>query len=370
MIKSSERMDVQPKIWSILAWRSGGMIRYNSVWQNAALLFYIGLARQAFTAIYLRDVLLFLVFSLGGTAYGYLVNDLADVELDRRASKPNVFHTLSRARAGLVVALAFGLVVLCGLPFAQQPGFIPLFLIWALAATFYSLPPIRLKERGGIGLATTILAQQPLPALLALAALGHLTAWGAWVFVAYIALRGISSDVGHQMRDRARDAAAGATTFAVRWGEAAIARLYGMSLELETFLLGGVLIVLLLDPPPVNLGGWLIAPAWPLLLVYLALLPFTLGRAWTRLARGEWVDPYDESPSGPPRDRLHLIHHLFPSVILPLYLATWLTILYWPNTILIVGLVLIYRLYDPARWAGSWPIRPLLAWLWQSPIHR
>ncbi len=363
MVKSAERMALLPKIWSILAWRSGGLIRYNSVWQNVALLFYVGLARQAFTATYLRDVLLFLLFSLGGTAYGYLVNDLADVELDRRAGKPNVFHKLSRKRAELIVALVLGLVMLCGTPFARQPGFIPLFLIWALAATFYSLPPIRLKERGGVGLATTILAQQPLPALLALAALGYLTAWGAWVFVAYITLRGISSDAGHQMRDRAHDAAAGATTFAVRRGEAAIARLYGLSLELETLLLGGVLIVLLLDLPPVDLGEWIIAPAWPLLLVYLALLPFTLGRAWMRLARGEWVDPYDESPAGPPRDRLHLIHHLFPSVILPFYLAIWLAILYWPNAIFIAGLAVIYRLYDPARWAGSWPIRAAVAQL-------
>ena len=351
---------MRKKVWSLLSWRHWGLIRYNSIWQNAALLFYVGLARQMFTAAYLRDVLLFLLFSLTGTAYGYLVNDLADVELDRRAGKPNVFHGMSRARATLVVAFTLGLVLLCGLPFASRPGFAPLFLLWALLATFYSLPPIRLKERGGVGLAATILAQQPLPALLALAALGYLDAWGGWVFIAYITLRGISSDVGHQMRDRARDLAAGATTFAVRKGHAAIARLYGLSLELETIFLGAVLVALMADLPPIALGGWSVALAWPLLLTYLALLPVILGRAWVRLNRGEWVDPYDESPEGPPRDLLHLIHHPFPTVLLPLYLAAWLTIFYWPNLVFVVGLVLTHQLYRPARWAGAWPVRLVL----------
>ncbi len=355
---------MREKVWSLLSWRHWGLIRYNSIWQNVALLFYVGLARQTFTAAYLRDVLLFLLFSLTGTAYGYLVNDLADVELDRRACKPNVFHGMSRARATLIVALTFGLVVLCGLSFARRPGFAPLFVVWALAATFYSLPPIRLKERGGVGLAVTILAQQPLPALLALAALGYLDTWGAWVFVAYVTLRGISSDVGHQMRDRARDLAAGATTFAVRRGHAAIARLYGLSLELETILLGAVLVVLMVDLPPVTLGGRSVALAWPLLILYLTLLPFTIGRAWVRLNRGEWVDPYDESPEGPPRDLRHLIHHPFPTVLLPLYLAAWLMIFYWPNVVFVVGLVLMHQLYRPARWAGAWPIRVVLT-QWQ-----
>ncbi len=358
------------RLLSLLAWRSWGLIRYNSIWQNVAALFYVGLARRWFGLDYIRDVLLFLLLSLTGTAYGYLVNDLADVELDRRAGKPNVFHGMSHARAMSVVAGVFGVMVVCGLPFIRRPDFLPLWVAWVLAATFYSLPPVRLKERGALGLAATIVAQQPLPAAMGFAALGYLRTWGAFVFIAYITLRGISSDVGHQMRDRARDEAAGATTFAVRHGHKIIARLYGLSLELETLVLGAVLVVLLVDVPPVNPGGLFsphkwggaaggVTPAWPLLIAYLALLPFTLGRAWVRLERGEWVDPYDESPAGPPRDLLHLIHHPFPAVLLPLYLAVWLTVRYWPNVVFVAGLVLLYGLYDPRRWAGAWPVRAL-----------
>lgn len=346
---------------ALISWRHWGLIRYNSIVQNMALFFYVALAQRWFAFDFLQDVGLFLLLSLAGTAYGYLVNDWADVDLDRRAGKRNVFSGMGRGKAALVVMTVLALVVLLGMPFVRRPGFLSLWVAWGLMATFYSLPPVRLKERGVLGLVATVAAQQPLPAMMAFAVLGHLRTWGALAFIAYIALRGISSDVGHQMRDRARDEATGATTFAVRRGHAAIARLYGLNLELETLLLGAVLVVLMADVPSVNLGGWSVAPAWPLLIAYLALLPFILGRAWVRLERGEWVDPYDESPQGPPRDLLHLIHHPFPTVILPLYLAVWLTVYYWPNVVFVVGLVLLYRLYDPGRWAGAWPVRALLA---------
>jgi 4-hydroxybenzoate polyprenyltransferase len=349
------------KLLTFLAWRSWGLIRYNSVWQNVAALFYVGLARRWFGLDYVRDVGLFLVFSITLTAYGYLINDLADVELDRRAGKPNAFHGVSRTKAALVMVVVFGVMVACGLPFAHRSDFLPLWIVQTLAATFYSLPPVRLKERGVLGLVATIAAQQPLPVAMAFAALGHLRTWGALAFVVYVTLRGICSDVGHQMRDRERDAATGARTFAVHHGHRVVALIYGLSLELETLLLGVVLIVLVVDVLPVHLGSWSVAPAWPLLIAYLALLPLTLGRAWVQLKRGEWVDPYDESPKGPPRDLLHLIHHPFPTVVLPLYLAVWLTVYYWPNVVFVVGLVLLYGLYDPSRWARAWPARTLLA---------
>lgn len=347
------------KLLNFLSWRHWGLLRYNSIFQNVALFFYVALARRWFGLDFLRDVGLFLLLSLAGTAYGYLVNDWADLDLDRRAGKRNVFSGMGRAKGVSVLAVVLALVVALGLPFVHRPGFLPLWGAWWLLATFYSLPPVRLKERGGLGLAATILAQQPLPAAMAFAALGHLFTLGALAFITYIALRGICSDVGHQMRDREKDAVAGARTFAVRHGHRAIARIYGISLELETLLLGAVLAVLLADLPLVPIGKWSISPVWPLVVGYLTLLPFTLGRAWLRLERGEWVDPYDESPEGPPRDLLHLIHHPFPTVLLPLYLGVWLTLCYWPNFVFVVGLALLYGLYDPRRWAGTWPVRAL-----------
>lgn len=348
------------KLLRFLGWRSWGLIRYNAIWQNVAALFYVGLARPWFGLDYVRDVALFLLFSLTGTAYGYLVNDLADVELDRRAGKSNVFESMTQALAVLVVVTVLAVMIVCGLPFVHRPGFLSLWIAWTLAATFYSLPPVRLKEQGVLGLIATIAAQHAIPAVMAFAALGALRTWGALVFIGYVSLRGVCSDVGHQMRDRERDAGAGAATFAVRCGERVIARLYGISLELETLLLGGVLLVLLLDLPTAVVSRWQVSPVWPLVIAYALLLPFVLGRAWARLERGERVDPYDESPAGPSRDLLHLIHHPFPTVLLPLYLAAWLTVYFWPSVVFLLGLVLLYKLYDPTRWRATWLVRTVL----------
>lgn len=345
----------------LISWRAWGIVRYNSIVQNIAVFFYVALARRWFALDFVREVGLFLLLSLAGTAFGYLVNDWADLDLDRRAGKPNVFSGMGRGRGALALGALLALVALLGLPFARRPAFLALWGVWVLVTMCYSLPPVRLKERGVLGLAATIAAQQPLPAAMAFAALGYLHTWGAWLFIAYITLRGICSDVGHQMRDRERDAAAGAQTFAVRHGHKAIARLYGLSLELELLWLAAVLVVLWMDIPPVRVGAWNIASALPLIAFYLALAPLTLGRAWIRLERGEWVDPYDESPQGPPRDLLHLMHQPFPVVVVPLYLALGLTVYYWPNVIFVIALVLIYGLYDPRRWARAWPFRSIAA---------
>jgi len=337
-----------------LSWRSWGLIRYNSIWQNIALLFYIGLTDDRLDLSYIRDVVLFLLLSLTGTAYGYLVNDLADVELDRRAGKANVFHQSSRLQITGVMSFSVILLALLGLTFVRRPGFVPLWTAWFLATTFYSMPPARLKERGGLGLATTILAQQPLPATMAVAALGARWSWSTWLFILYITLRGICSDVGHQMRDRVRDKAAGAHTFAVVQGHAVIARLYGIGLELEAVMLGALLITLTVELPGVVINGWSISPLWPILALYALLFATTISRAWRQLNRGAWVDPYDESPEGPPRDLLHFLHMTFPTVLLPLFIALWQTLRYWPNVIFLLGLVFMYRLYDPRRWRKAW----------------
>ena len=98
------------KLSTFLTWRHWGLIRYNSTWQNVAALFYVGLARQWFGLDFIRDLTLFLLFSLTGTAYGYMVNDLADVELDRRAGKLNAFYGMSRKAALVVAGVSGGMV--------------------------------------------------------------------------------------------------------------------------------------------------------------------------------------------------------------------------------------------------------------------
>jgi len=358
------------KFLRLLAWRNWGIIRYNSIWQNLAGLFYIALTDRLFNQTFLGQVGLFVLFSTLMTGYGYLINDLADVELDRQHGKPNVFQSISQRRAKLVVLAALAIGSLFGLPFLNRPWFMPVWLLWVLAATFYSLPPLRLKEWGLAGLATTIAAQQTLPTALLFAAFGQPVSWGALAFVLFATARGISSDVGHQMRDWSQDASTGTGTFAVRRGYGTIQTAYAVSLETERLALGGVMVLLLLALPPVALPlvGWRVAPAWPLALLYVPLYALTVGRSWRALRQGRLAskDPYDEARQARLRDALHVIHHPLPSVLMPFYLAGWMTLVYWPNAVFVLVLGLLYGLYSPRRWAATWPLRPLLAWLHTS----
>jgi 4-hydroxybenzoate polyprenyltransferase len=352
------------RLSTLFSWRNWGILRYNSIWQNIAGLFYVALAGQLFSLTFIGRVGLFISFSTLMTGYGYLINDLADVELDRRHGKPNVFHNMGRGKASLVALAVLAVGSLFGLPFLARPWFAPLWLSWVLAATFYSLPPLRLKERGTVGLVATVVAQQTLPTALLFAAFGQPLSWGAAVFVLFATARGLSSDVGHQMRDRAHDAGTGTGTFAVRHGQRAVQSIYAASLEIERLALGGVMALLLLKLPTMTLPlvRWEVAPAWPLILLYLPLFALTAGRSWRALRRGELAseDPYDEARQAHVRDALHVIHHPLPSVLAPIYLAFWMTLLYWPNVIFVLILGLLYSLYSPRRWAAAWPIRPLL----------
>lgn len=355
------------KLFTLLSWRNWGIIRYNSFWQNAATLFYIVLAGRLFNLAFIGRAGLFMLFSTLMTGYGYLINDLADIDLDRQHGKPNVFLSVPRSQALWIVLAVLGAGMLSAWSFLSQPWFIGIWLVWLLAATFYSLPPLRLKEHGFAGLMSTIAAQQTLPTALLFAVFGQLTSWDALIFVAFSTVRGISSDVGHQMRDWVHDATTGTLTFAVQRGYAAIQRIYAVNLEVERLMLGCVMALLLVRLPSFSLP-WIGLPApmaWPLVLFYMLLFSLTVGRSWRSLRQGCLAedDPYDETLQARAHGALHTIHHSLPSVLVPLYLATWMTICYWPNIVFLLAMGLVYNLFSIKRWTTTWPIRLLLAWL-------
>jgi 4-hydroxybenzoate polyprenyltransferase len=337
-----------------LSRRNWGILRYNSALQNMVALFYLCLEERLFSTNFLARVGLFFLFSLLMTGYGYFINDLADIDLDREHGKQNAFSNIDWRRASLIVLAMLAAGLLPAIPFLRKPDFTVGLVLWILTATFYSLPPLRLKERGLIGLAATIAAQQTLPAFLLFAALGQKWEWGWLVFILFATFRGISSDVSHQMREWDQDSRTGTATFAVQVGFERVKQVYAFSLELERITLGAVLLVMLLRLPEMTLpwGGLVVSPVWPLLVIYLILLVLTAGRSWMALRLGELVmrDPYDEMRQKRQADALHLIHHTFPSVLVPLYLALWASWLYWPNIVFVIIIIFLFRLYRPELW--------------------
>jgi 4-hydroxybenzoate polyprenyltransferase len=353
---------------TVVSWRNWGVLRYNSIWQNLAVLFYLSLVGQLYSLENLALIFLFIVFSTVMTAFGYLVNDLADLDLDRRQGKTNAFAKTGYRKGWVIVGVVTVFGILLGWPFLSNLWFTGLWLLWIFAAITYSLPPFRLKERGLTGLATTIAAQQTLPTAMLFAIFGDLFSIAALIFILFATVRGFSSDVSHQMREIPLDASTDTATFAVRIGKESVERIYSASLEAERMFLGLVVLLLLLDVPLVELpGGVLISPIWPLALIYLPLYVLTSGSSLRAFQKKdlEGADPYDEARQSTRRDALHFIHHTLPSVLLPLYLVLIMSSFYWPSLVFAVILFLLYGLYSPRRWKATWPLRPLIAF-WRT----
>jgi hypothetical protein len=148
-----------------------------------------------------------------------------------------------------------------------------------------------------------------------------------------------------------------------------VRQVYAFSLEAERLGLGAVVLLLLLHLPQVELLllNWPVSLAWPVALIYLPLFLITAGssvRAFRR-DRLDEEDPYNESRQAHKTDPVHVMHHTFPTVVIPVYLAFWMTYYYWPNLVFIGVLFLLYGLFSPSRWTAAWPLRPLLAY-WRT----
>ncbi|MGB0563767.1 MAG: UbiA family prenyltransferase, partial [Spirulinaceae cyanobacterium] len=98
-------------------------------------------------------------------AYGYLLNDIYDIEGDRQANKPNAAAKLQPWQR-----VVFSLLFVCtgfAAPLLAHFGSIPLLLLGTnyLLPTLYSAPPLRLKERGVLGILSDAAAAHLVPTL-------------------------------------------------------------------------------------------------------------------------------------------------------------------------------------------------------------
>jgi 4-hydroxybenzoate polyprenyltransferase len=176
------------------------------------------------------------VFTALYLAFGYMINDYADREVDRKAGKVNVIGQLAQPIAWMLLLLTLfaGAFVLCS--FYRQPLVDWSVILAYAAAAAYSLPPIRLKERGVLGLGTSAIAQRVCPTLVLFAIYDH---WNGdtVVFLALYAVIGLRWILIHQILDEANDCNTGVRTFVSQRGhEASSALMYKVVFPLEVAL--------------------------------------------------------------------------------------------------------------------------------------
>jgi 4-hydroxybenzoate polyprenyltransferase len=154
-------------------------------------------------------------------AYGYVINDCFDIEVDRRAGKRNSMAGRSvMQRAGiLAVILSVGWLPAVVVGYGGLSCL--LLAINFLLPTIYSIPPIRLKERGVSGILSDAFAAHLVPTLflasllvLPLPTVGLYRWLVVGVMAAWYLCVGLRGIMTHQILDREADLASGVVTLA------------------------------------------------------------------------------------------------------------------------------------------------------------
>lgn len=218
---------------------------------------------------------------LGIAGVAYLLNDLADRDADATAGKPNFvlnrkpYVVLGFALLFVALALVPWFVIL---PLTPRTGGLLAFELALFLA--YSLPPARLKDRGGLGAFADALYAHVNPALLAaftFALLGGVADEELIPFVTVLALwqlaLGLRNILLHQLLDLEHDQAAGTQTWVARLGADRAERILRfIVVPAELGLFGAYLVLLSAEVR-------LLAPG---LLVFIALTSWVIRFRWRR----------------------------------------------------------------------------------------
>lgn len=200
-----------------------------------------------------------LVWLVAAAAFGHYVNDVFDLEDDLVAGKPNTTTSHSTVTK---VAISTALAALALAPWLMlrangwQIGLVAGHLLIFL---LYSSDPVRLKERGWVGVLTDSLYAHILPGLVVVFAVPglHTMEAGAPLLAAFVAWQGLSgvrNILNHQFEDHDNDVLSDTHTIATIKGAGWVRRFVKRALVLPEVVvfytvaillpkLGGVLVV-------------------------------------------------------------------------------------------------------------------------------
>ena len=181
-------------------------------------MYYAALSRPFDELLLLIDIANLVFILCLYACFGHVVNSFSDRFIDAAAGKPNEFSKISNRFGQIWVGIfVAGSVFFTVFIYHQRPSVVfLLFLTYALAA-FYSIPPVRFKERGVLGLIAPAIAQRTLPVLIIFEALMY------WDMVALLicilsTVIGLRSIIVHQIKDVDADLRASVKTMATTKG--------------------------------------------------------------------------------------------------------------------------------------------------------
>ena len=172
-----------------------------------------------------RSILLIAFIGLCAGSYGHIINDVYDIEVDRNAGKRNHMTRFKPWQRFALCALTLGLGFVPALFVSFSRTSLLLIAVEFLLPTIYSIPPIRLKGRGALGLVCDSFGAHLVPCLYVISVLAHVagnpflvhstrsTAFVICTAVWALSL-GIIGILIHEFEDRDNDIRSGIRTFA------------------------------------------------------------------------------------------------------------------------------------------------------------
>jgi 4-hydroxybenzoate polyprenyltransferase len=169
-------------------------------------------------SVWLTAFVLFVLACVGIAGFGHLVNDYFDRATDRLSGAPNL---VGERATGPLVANTTAVLALAWIPWLWLPTdavILSLLVLEFVLFVMYSMPVIRLKERGLLGPVTDALYSYTVStsvATLVFAKLAqfHVAVWFSLLIAAWSFLLGLRQILAHQILDASRDALAGLRTF-------------------------------------------------------------------------------------------------------------------------------------------------------------
>jgi 4-hydroxybenzoate polyprenyltransferase len=212
-----------------------------------------------------QSVLLIAFVFLCAGSYGHIVNDVFDIEVDRNAGKRNHMAALAPWQRFALCALTLGLGFAPALFISYSRTSLLLLAIEFSLPTIYSVPPLRLKGRGALGLLCDSLGAHMVPCLYAISVLAHkadaslVHTRRSMIFVACTAacalFLGLNGILIHEFEDRDNDIRSGIRTFATGTEFARVRVAMTLFFVIELIAFAGVLTALFPAAPVVVIAA-------------------------------------------------------------------------------------------------------------------
>lgn len=189
------------------------------------ILFFI--LQSGITGSYKRMTVLFFVNMFLYLLFAFMINDIADREIDEIAGKRRLFGRLSRSTAFFLILVTILGNIIIGYAVSLSIVYLFVLSIGLFICVAYSVKPFRLKERGIYAIIAAPILGKIIPILL-VCILFEKTNWWILILILAESTKNALDILFHQIVDFESDMKAGVSTFVTTQGKETSVRILKM----------------------------------------------------------------------------------------------------------------------------------------------